>query len=407
MSSGSRRVIFVHQSPDGLGGSQRSMRAEAQALAAAGWEILIVHGQSAPLAHSDPFAAELREPALFASHPSPKLRQALRRLGSFLVAERPLAAHLHLWPRPMLLSFLLRQLPTFATCHVPVCPNGARFHYAQERICEHAVGRYCLTRGYHRHGCATTADEQSYGLGALAGGLAYTTWTLRLLAQCQSVIAPSTWQRQMLIADGLPADRVVVIPPPISEPAADATPAPPATDGPPVVLAAGRLMVLKGMHHLLRASARVDSPHEVHIAGAGPALARLRLLADELGIAGRTRFLGPLEPAKLTLAVAGAAVVVVPSLWPETFGMVGPEALLTGTPVIAYGGAGITDWALPEYGARMVKPRDVAGLAREIASVVNAPRGVTASQAVGLRDALSPQRHTDTLVWLYERLRGQ
>jgi hypothetical protein len=87
--------------------------------------------------------------------------------------------------------------------------------------------------------------------------------------------------------------------------------------------------------------------------------------------------------------------------------MVGPEALLTGTPVIAYGGAGITDWALPEYGARMVKPRDVAGLAREIASVVNAPRGVTASQAVGLRDALSPQRHTDTLVWLYERLRGQ
>lgn len=380
------------------------MLAEAGALAEAGWEVLIVHGQDESLGASTAglFAAELREPALFAQHPSRSLQQGLRRLGAFLDATQPLAAHLHLWSGPILLRYFVGRLPTVATCHVPVCPNGARFHYAHERICEHAVGRYCLTNGYRHHGCATTADGASYGLPAFAGALASATWTLRLLARCRAVIAPSSWQRQMLVADGIPADRVTVIPPAIVE--SDLRGAPSDIAAAPVVLAGGRLMVLKGMHHLLLACARVDVPHEVHIAGAGPTLPGLRVLADELEIAGRTRFLGLLAPDRLAVAFAGAAVVVVPSLWPETFGMVGPEALLAGTPVIAYGGGGIPEWASPEHGVRTVQAGDVAALALEIASAIRSPRRVSSAQAAAVRDRFSSERHTATLVRLYERI---
>jgi glycosyltransferase involved in cell wall biosynthesis len=400
-----RRVVFVHSTPEVIGGSQHSMLAEADALTEAGWQVLIIHGESQPLAAgtSARFAGELHEPAVFGHHPSRGMQHGLRRLAKFLEAERPLVAHLHLWPRPMLFRFLVDRLPTVATCHVPVCPNGARFHYTQERICEHAVGPYCVTRGYRQHGCATTADGRSYGLPAFTAGLAYARWTLRLLARCNGVIAPSFWQRQMLIADGVPAERVVVIPPPIGRAHAAAA-AGDGTDALPVVLAAGRLMVLKGMHHLLRASARVERPHELHLAGDGPALPELRGLAEALGIADRTRFLGSLEPDRLAAAFAGAAAVLVPSLWPETFGMVGPEALLAGTPVIAYAGGGIPDWARAEYGARSVAVGDIPALAREINSAVGQPRRVNPAQIAKVRDGYSPQRHTAALLELYERI---
>jgi glycosyltransferase involved in cell wall biosynthesis len=42
-----------------------------------------------------------------------------------------------------------------------------------------------------------------------------------------------------------------------------------------------------------------------------------------------------------------ADVLVVPSVWPEPFGMVGIEAGSVGLPAIAYAVGGIPDWLIP------------------------------------------------------------
>ena len=55
-------------------------------------------------------------------------------------------------------------------------------------------------------------------------------------------------------------------------------------------------------------------------------------------------FAGWLHQDALTLRLASTDVVVMPSLWPEPFGLVGPEANRHGVPVVAFATGGIPEW---------------------------------------------------------------
>ena len=55
-------------------------------------------------------------------------------------------------------------------------------------------------------------------------------------------------------------------------------------------------------------------------------------------------FAGWLQKDALTLRLASTDVVVMPSLWPEPFGLVGPEANRRGVPVVAFATGGIPEW---------------------------------------------------------------
>jgi glycosyltransferase involved in cell wall biosynthesis len=58
--------------------------------------------------------------------------------------------------------------------------------------------------------------------------------------------------------------------------------------------------------------------------------------------------------------------VVVPSLWPEPFGLVGPEAMAHGLPVIASRVGGIPEWLADGEVGFLFEPGDVQGLADRI-----------------------------------------
>ncbi|MDO9398630.1 MAG: glycosyltransferase, partial [Herbiconiux sp.] len=295
--------------------------------------------------------------------------------------------------------------PTVVTCHVPVCPNGARFRYAERALCERSVGATCVTDGYRNGGCATTADERAYGLVSFAAGLIYSRWSLRLLGRSAAVIAPSVWQARMLERDGVPARLLQVLPPPVPG-GIVVEHGSRRDDRRPIVLLAGRLVVLKGFDDALRASALINTEHEIHIAGSGPAERGLRDLAAGLDIEDRVHFLGDLDSDELGRASAAAAVVVVPSLWPETYGMVGPEALMRGTPVVAYLSGGIADWASSASGAVGVATGDFEAMAGEIEQVLlhrEAARPPEASR-LRIRAALDPGSHALELGELYDRV---
>jgi glycosyltransferase involved in cell wall biosynthesis len=104
----------------------------------------------------------------------------------------------------------------------------------------------------------------------------------------------------------------------------------------PYIAAAGRLVSMKGFQRLIPIM-RYLPEADLRIAGTGMQELSLRALAADLP---NVRFEGLLGGPALARLFSGARAVVVPSLFPETFGYVVLEAFAVRTPVIVHTGGG-------------------------------------------------------------------
>ena len=132
--------------------------------------------------------------------------------------------------------------------------------------------------------------------------------------------------------------------------------------GEPMILYAGRLERIKGAHFLLEAQGRLAQPAHVVFCGAARDPAYLGEL--HAAAAGRpVSFLG--RRADVAELMAAADLVVAPSNWLETQGLVISEAMACGTPVVAsdVGGFGATMRGFPD---QLVPPADPAALAEAL-----------------------------------------
>jgi glycosyltransferase involved in cell wall biosynthesis len=106
----------------------------------------------------------------------------------------------------------------------------------------------------------------------------------------------------------------------------------------PTVVYFGKLLYNKGVHLLVEALHGIDS--RALIVGFGDYRERLESLAP-----GRTLFTGPLEHRHLVNLLPLADVVVVPSIFPEAFGMVAAEAAAAGVPPLVARHSGLAEVA--------------------------------------------------------------
>ncbi len=106
----------------------------------------------------------------------------------------------------------------------------------------------------------------------------------------------------------------------------------------PTVVYFGKLLLNKGVHVLLEALRGVDA--RAVIVGFGDFRAELEALAGP-----RTLFTGPLEHRHLVHLLPLADVTVVPSIFPEAFGMVAAEAAAAGSPPLVARHSGLAEVA--------------------------------------------------------------
>jgi glycosyltransferase involved in cell wall biosynthesis len=143
--------------------------------------------------------------------------------------------------------------------------------------------------------------------------------------------------------------------------------------GPPVIVAAGRLVDQKDFATLITAFAMVACKRDVRLVllGEGPLRSSLAELAQSLGVAERIDMLG--FRANPLPYMREAALVVLSSRF-EGFGMVLAEALACGTPVVStdcpHGPAEILDHG--RYG-RLTPVGDPPALAQAIMATLDAP----------------------------------
>ena len=109
-------------------------------------------------------------------------------------------------------------------------------------------------------------------------------------------------------------------------------------DGSPLVVYFGKLIEQKGVQVLLEAMHEVDA--KLIVVGFGPYRSVLESLAPP-----RTLFTGPLDHRHLPHLLPLADVTVVPSIFPEAFGMVAAEAAAAGSPPLVARHSGLAEVA--------------------------------------------------------------
>jgi glycosyltransferase involved in cell wall biosynthesis len=135
----------------------------------------------------------------------------------------------------------------------------------------------------------------------------------------------------------------------------------------PTVVYFGKLIEEKGVHVLLEAMRDLDV--RLVVVGFGPYRATLEAMAPR-----RTLFTGALEHRHLVHLLPLADVTVVPSIFPEAFGMVAAEAAAAGSPPLVARHSGLAEVAAgleAEYPERFrhlasFESGDVADLARKL-----------------------------------------
>jgi glycosyltransferase involved in cell wall biosynthesis len=140
----------------------------------------------------------------------------------------------------------------------------------------------------------------------------------------------------------------------------------------PVVVYFGKLIPQKGVDLLLAALHEVEA--RAVIVGFGPERARLEAAAPP-----RTLFTGPLEHRHLVHLLALADACVVPSVFPEAFGMVAAEAAAAGCPPVVARHSGLAEVA---EGLEAAYPPEHARLA-------SFPTGDAGELAARLRELLA------------------
>lgn len=109
----------------------------------------------------------------------------------------------------------------------------------------------------------------------------------------------------------------------------------------------GRLVSDKGVDLLLKASSAVsqirDKSHTVTIIGDGPERSALETLRDKIGGKHQVRFLGACSPPEIRSQLLRHKVMVVPSRWPEPFGVVALEGIACGCALIGTSGGGLSE----------------------------------------------------------------
>jgi D-inositol-3-phosphate glycosyltransferase len=170
-------------------------------------------------------------------------------------------------------------------------------------------------------------------------------------------------------------------------------PAEPRDSGRSRLLVVSRLVERKGIGSVITALAELPGT-ELVVAGGPPArrlaedpeARRLAALAERLGLAGRVRFRGQVEPGDLPALYRSADLVVcVP--WYEPFGIVPLEAMACGVPVVASAVGGLVDSVVDGVAGVHVPPRRPDLLASVLAGLLADPARRAALGAAGARRA--------------------
>ncbi len=291
---------------------------------------------------------------------------------------------------------ILAKYPTwrFIHDHQTYCPGSSKYWFRSNKICPRPFSYGCAVQGFTQH-CMSRRPAKIWRELSTRPKLLGATRNLR------GLVVASQFMKEQLVLNQIPTEKITVNPLFISPDwEASISSAQVTESSPSAILSIGRVFIEKGVEYLLRSCQLLVASYQLKIIGDGWDLERLKGLTKSLGLGDKVEFLGWLDHKEVARYLAGSRMLVVPSIWPEPFGIIGLEAMAWAKPVVAFDSGGISTWLRDGQNGFLVPRLDVSVMAKKIAQLLTDPTLATKLGQRGreiVRSEFTVARHVKVL----------
>ncbi|MDF1593544.1 MAG: glycosyltransferase family 4 protein [Desulfobacterales bacterium] len=392
------KILHLNGAASG-GGIEQYLGQLFKELGSRGHQNLLIYGDRAP---EDAFSKEeARHIEGITRVACGDLDTKIEKVKEIFKSYDPDLVFVHQVLNAALIDFVTRRKPSirFAHGYKLICPDGRKTLKSEGRLCGYPLGYSCQIHAY-QYRCMPRDPFKGFRL------LRNSKRIVRMHRQRSHMVVASSFMKSMLLQNGFEEDRISIIP--------YFTHAPDSVDYPPInaeplIICVGRVIKEKGMHHLIKALSSVHQRARLIIVGDGPDLKGLEGLGKDLGLSERIDFKGWLSHDRLDRLYRECSIAVVPSVWPEPFGIVGIEAMAYQRPVIACNVGGISDWLNHEENGFLVKVGDEGAIAEKINFLIENPEAAKRmgeEARVFAKNRFSVEAHMGPLLSLFKKLTG-
>jgi glycosyltransferase involved in cell wall biosynthesis len=402
------RVAIANWHRGVVGGAESYIKGVAKALESAGVELaLLTESESA--ADRERIELSIGAPSWCVSEIGEEAALAAMR------GWRPDLVFVHLIESQGLEARLLELAPAvlFAHAYHGMCISGEKtFKFPDVRPCALPFGWKCLIHFY---------PNRCGGLSPITMWHDYLKQSERhsMLSKYSAIMTASEHLRREVIANGAIPERVHKIPMLVSgsfvEP--NHEPAASRANETKQIFCVGRMGLVKGTAILLDSmppvAAALNSRIDLTFIGDGPGRGaweeyarRVQARDPRISI----KMAGWKTPAEIRAALAGADLLVVPSVWPEPFGLVGPEAARLGVPAAAFDVGGVSEWLVDGVNGELApgNPPSAKGLADAIVRCLRDPEVHKRLRAGALQHSqrFDARLHVQSLIKIFRQAAG-
>lgn len=387
------KVLLVNRYFSLVGGVERYLIDLFDALQKEGHELHILYGEGVDVFCQKGF----RVTELWNGSERLDLR-IRKRLEAILSESNPDVIFVNNINNGEAVTLLASEFPTvkYIHGHVDTCPDGKRMLLNPIEACKYKLSLMCAIRAHYRFCMPRSPRKAWYSSRGARKNLSASV----LLPQ---ILVASSFMKRLLVSNGVPGHKIEVLPYFTTWPK-EAWAEPADYKG---LLFVGRLAQGKGLLELLESMARVLVDARLDVVGDGP----LRLQAEEkcrqLRLENRVTFYGVLEGEALKARYRHNAILIVPSLWPEPFGIIGLEAAMLCRPTIAFDVGGISDWLKNRETGYLVPPGNFEAMWEKLERLLGVKQqikemGIQAREYVA--SEFSIKKHITRLIEIFQEV---
>ncbi len=391
------RVLIIHEKYGRLGGAEQHLLTIAPVLKKS-FDLDFLYWQRTGV--DEAFMDQLFERSFCLDFSDNELKQAATAI---LAQSQPNLIYLNKCLSNPLLEVLLDSgIPAIRMFHdhEVYCMRGYKYFPWSRKACHRKAGPCCLAPCH-----AFLQRDRSKGVYG-AKWVSYTQ-KMRLIELDQQLAAFFVGSHYMcgeLLLQGYDEGKISIFPP-LSPNPTELGQSSMSVEN--VILFLGQVVRGKGVDCLLRAAAKLKSPFKLVIVGDGNHLSYCRQLASELVLDERVAFIGYRLHAELKSYFREATLAIVPSVWPEPFGMVGLELMQHGLPIIGFDSGGISDWLRDGYNGFLVPWMDIDAMAQRIDELLQnkeKARQLGLNGQLFAREEFNFERYADSFVGKFHAL---